>query len=122
VREVNARRQESQVWRFGAFVSELYLPYYSRKWKDSTRENNVNRVSVHLVANFSECELTSFRCDELQDLLDAKAKSLSFSVVDHLRWDLKQLFDMAVAERLIERNPALLLFMPETRRGLYSAS
>jgi hypothetical protein len=26
------------------------------------------------------------------------AKALSFSMVDRLRWDLKQIFDMAVAE------------------------
>src|SRR5262249_41182787 len=36
-----------------------------------------------------------------------------FSVVDHLRWDLKQIFDMAVAEGHVERNPALLLFTPK---------
>lgn len=112
VREVNARRQESRIWRFGEFVAEVYFPYYSRKWKGSTRANNVNRVSVHLVSKFGERELSVFRRDELQDLLDEKAKSLSFSVVDHLRWDLKQVFDMAVAEGHIERNPAQLLFTP----------
>jgi integrase len=37
---------------------------------------------------------------------------LSFSTVDHLRWDLKQVFDMAVAEGHIVRNPASLLFTP----------
>jgi site-specific recombinase XerD len=37
----------------------------------------------------------------------------SFSVVDHLRWYMKQIFDMAVAEGHVERNPALLLFTPK---------
>ena len=83
VTEVNARREQNRVWRFGEFVAEVYFPYYSRKWKDSTKENNVNRVSVHLVSTFSARELSGFRRDELQDLLDAKALSgLSFSVVD----------------------------------------
>jgi len=73
-----------------------------------------NRVNVHLVKTFNDRELRSFRRDELQDLLDLKAKvPLSFSVVDHLRWDLKQIFDMAVAEGHVERNPALLLFTPK---------
>jgi integrase len=112
VTEVNARREQNRVWRFGEFVAEVYFPYYSRKWKDSTRDNNVNRVSVHLVSMFGARELSGFRRDELQDLLDAKAQSLSFSVVDHLRWDMKQIFDMAVAEGQVERNPALLLFTP----------
>ena len=108
----NARRQENRTWRFGEFVEQVYFPYYSRKRKDSTRENNVNRVSVHLVTVFRERELSTFKRDELQDVLEAKVKSgLSFSVVDHLRWDIKQVFDMAVAEGHIERNPALLLFI-----------
>jgi hypothetical protein len=75
----------------------------------------VNRVSVHLVAPFSDRELSGFRRDELQDLLHLKVNKdgLSFSVVDHLRWDLKQSFDMAVAEGQVVRNPALLLFTPK---------
>lgn len=112
VKQTNAKRDQSRVWQFGEFVTEVYFPYYSRKWKPSTRENNVNRVSVHLVANLGDRELSSLKRDELQDLLDGKAKRLSFSVVDHLRWDLKQVFDMAVAEGQVERNPALLLFTP----------
>jgi len=111
--EENAKRQRHRVWTFGEIVRDVYFPYYSRKWKASTRENNVSRISVHLVAAFDDRELSSFRRDELQDLLDRKVKDgLSFSVVDHLRWDMKQIFDMAVAEGHVQRNPALLLFTP----------
>jgi integrase len=73
----------------------------------------VNRISVHLVASFGDRELSSLKRDELQDFLDAKAGAgLSFSVVDHLRWDVKQVFDMAVADGHVVRNPALQLFTP----------
>jgi integrase len=113
VEEERAKRDTSRVWTFGEFVEQVYFPFYTRKWKHSTRENNVNRVSVHLVSEFGKRGLCSFRRDELQDLLDRKAKGLSFSVVDHLRWDMKQVFDMAVAEGKVERNPALLLFTPK---------
>jgi integrase len=113
VEEERARRETNRVWKFGEFVEQIYFPFYSRKWKASTRENNVNRVSVHLVSEFGERELTSFLRDELQDMLDRKAKGLSFSVVDHLRWDMNAIFGMAVAEGKIERNPALLLFTPK---------
>jgi len=58
-------------------------------------------------------ELLSFQRNQLQDVLDEKTQAdLSFSTVDHLRWDTKQIFDMAVAEGPIARNPALLLFTP----------
>ncbi len=110
-----AKREANRAWKFGEFVEDVYFRYYSRKWKESTRENNVNRVSVHLVAAFGDRALSGFHRDELQDLLDRKARQdgLSFSVVDHLRWDMKQIFDMAVAEGQVVRNPALLLFTPK---------
>jgi len=85
--------------KFGDFVEAVYFPYYGRKWKHSTQENNVNRIAVHLVEGYRERQLVSFKRDELQDLLNLKAKTVSFSMVDHLRWDLKQIFDMAIAER-----------------------
>ena len=72
--EERAKRETNRIWKFGEFVEQAYFPFYSRKWKPSTRENNVNRVSVHLVSAFGERELPSFRRDELQDLLDRKAK------------------------------------------------
>ena len=63
--------------------------------------------------------MTNFRRDDLQGFLDAKcAAGLSFSMVDHLRWDLKQMFEMAVAEDLIGKNPAKLLFTRgDAKRG-----
>jgi len=117
VAEENAKRHAGRSWRFGEFVNETYVPYYSRKWKKSTRENNVNRTSNHLVAAFRDRELSGIRRDELQDLLDEKAKrGLSFSVVDHLRWDLRQIFEMAIGEGYVQLNPALLLFTPKEAR------
>jgi site-specific recombinase XerD len=123
VTEQRAQQETSKVVRFGAFVENVFYPYYCRKWKSSTAENNKSRISFHLVGAFRERELASLQRDELQDLLDAKGKArLSFSVVDHLRWDLKSIMDMAMAEGLVERNPALLLFTPrEAKRPVRRA-
>lgn len=109
-----AKREADVPQTFGSFVEGVYFPYYTRKWKRSTRDNNINRVRVHLVTAYKDRELPSLRRDELQDLLDAKAEKLSFSVVDHLRWDLKQICDMAEAEGQLVRNPARLLFTPQS--------
>src|ERR1019366_6409360 len=104
---------------------QIYLPFYRRKWKKSTTDTNEDRVGHHLLAEFEERPLGSFSRgrDELQDLLDRKAKEgLGYSTVAHLRWDLRQIFRMAVTEQYLERNPAELLFIPreahraETRR------
>lgn len=113
IAEMEAKRQVNITWRFKEFVTMVYFSYYGRKWKASTRVNNMNRINIHLVATFGARELKGFRRDELQDFLDGKAlDGLSFSTVDHLRWDLKQVFDMAIAEGHITRNPAILLFTP----------
>ena len=97
---------------FGPFVEEVCFPFYTRKWKPSTRSKNVNRVEVHLIRPFRDCGLETFKREGLQDFLDDKAKTLSHAMVNHLRWDLRQIFGMAQAEGLIQRNPAQLLFTP----------
>lgn len=103
----------SKSWLFADFAEQIYLPFYGRKWKRSTRLTNEDRMKNHLLSEFGSLTLGVFNRDQLQAFLDAKAAAgLAFSTVDHLRWDLKQIFDMAVAEGFLLRNPALLLFTP----------
>ena len=111
---INARADApspSRLW--GDFVNGTYLPFYRRKWKRSTARSNEDRLRVHLDAIYAARKLGSFTRDELQALLDAKAASgLSYSVVAHIRWDLRQIFRMAVTEGHLLRSPAELLFIP----------
>ncbi|MGH9672812.1 MAG: hypothetical protein ACRD44_06480 [Bryobacteraceae bacterium] len=103
----------SKSWMFADFVERVYLPFYRRKWKWSTAMTNEYRMNHDLVAEFGRCTLGEFHRDQLQAFLDRKAAAgLSFSTVDHLRWDLKQALDMAVAEGFLLRNPAQLIFTP----------
>ena len=84
---------------FALFVQSIYLPFYRRKWKPSTVGSNEYRLNFHLINRFGERPLNSFTRDELQEVLDQKAASgLSYSVVAHLRWDLRQIFRMAATE------------------------
>ena len=112
VAEVNKQQDAVRVWSFREFVEEVYIPFYCRKWKASTKITNCNRVKVHLVNELGERDLSGINRDDLQKVLDRKAGNLSFSVVDHLRWDVKQIFDMAIAEGLVARNPAALVWTP----------
>jgi hypothetical protein len=113
---VKRKKTDADTTLFGPFVEGPYFDFYGRKWKESTAYMNQQRVRMHLVEPFRYRELSSFKRDELQDLPDAKA-GMSFSVVDHLRWDLKQIFDMAIAEGHIRLNPAALLFTPKDAKG-----
>jgi len=111
--------QPSGRWQFSDFVNKIYFPFYRRKWKGSTASANQYRVQYHLIAKFANRRLDSFTRDKLQNFLDQKAAvGLSFSTVAHLRWDLKQIFRMAVADGYLPRNPADLIFTPrEARRA-----
>jgi integrase len=108
---IKASRETSNVTLFGPFVEGPYFSFYSRKWKGSTKLRNVIRVRAHMVREFGTRDLSSFKRHELQDFLDRKANN-SYSLVSKLRWDLKQIFDMAVSDGLVKINPALLLFTP----------
>jgi hypothetical protein len=114
VAPINARSQDATPdIAFGLFVNTVYLPFFHRKWKRSTIMSNDDRVKRYLVAEFEKRSLGSFCRDHLQDFLDRRAADgLSYSTVAHLRWDMRQIFKMAVAEGFLMRNPAELLFVP----------
>jgi integrase len=111
---INSRADSpSPTKKWGDFVTGLFLPFYRRKWKHSSATTNEDRLRVHLMPVYASRTLGSFGRDELQSFLEEKAGlGLSYSVVAHLRWDLRQIFRMAVCEGYLVRNPAELLFIP----------
>jgi integrase len=114
VAPINAREQgANSEMTLESFMSDVYLPLYRRKWKASTIETNANRLEVHIGGEFGARKLRTIQRMELQEFLERKADSgLSYSVVAHLRWDLRQIFRLAVAEASLLKNPAETLFIP----------
>jgi hypothetical protein len=76
------------------FVATIYFPIFKPKWKRSTMATNVDRINHHIVEKFGNRQMRTLDRKELQGFLDSKAH-LSFSTVDHLRWDLKQMLHVA---------------------------
>jgi hypothetical protein len=99
-------------YTFSGYLEDVFLPLCRRKWKESTRMTTEPRMLYHLKPAFGGQSLRSITRDQLQDFLDEKALTLSRSIVDHLRWDLKNIMRMALGEGLIELNPAGSLFTP----------
>jgi integrase len=114
VAPINAREQgANSETTLELFMSGVYLPLYRRKWKASTVGTNENRQEVHIRRAFGERKLRSIQRVELQEFLEKKADAgLSYSTVAHLRWDLRQIFRLAVAEASLLKNPAETLFIP----------
>jgi integrase len=115
MQEVNARQStapDTQV-TFGDFVEGTALPFYRMKWKRSTASTTESRVRHHLIGEYKDAKLQDLGLKELQAFLNAKAKSLSRSIVAHLRWDLRAIFKLALAEGYAQRDPTAALYTPK---------
>jgi integrase len=96
------------------FVDQVYLPFQGGKWKKSTQGTSENRIMHHIVKELGDSALKDYSLTGLQGFLEQKANAgLSFSVVDHLRWDLSAIFEMAVTEKVIASSPATRLYTPK---------
>ena len=96
------------------FIAQTYLPFQRGKWKKSTQGTSENRIIHHVVKGLGDTAIKDFSLTSLQAFLDGKAdEGLSFSMVDHMRWDLSAILEMAVAEKVIASNPATRLYTPE---------
>ena len=115
MKEVNARAATAPDpdITFGDFLEGIALPFLRSKWKGSTRDTTENRIRHHLLAEFGQEKLARLTLKGLQAFLTGKAATLSKSVVAHLRWDLRAIFRLAVAEGYTERDPTPALFTPK---------
>lgn len=122
----DAGHREKPVYTFGVYLEEVFLPLCRRKWKESTRMTTEPRLMFHIMPAFGSQLLRSITREQLQSFLDQKGKTLSRSVVDHLRWDLNALFKTALSDGLVDNNPAAALFTPackptENKRSMTAA-
>ena len=116
VNEGTERREKTEQ-TFEEFIELVYLPVYEQKWKDSTKDTETNRIRYHLVRNLGERPMRKIERAEMQRVLDATAKECGRSVLDHLRFRLRSIFELAVSEGIADRNPAMALFTPKKYRA-----
>ena len=102
-----------QAYTFEEFVNRVYLPVWRGKWKVSTAMTEEARVHVHLIPPLGPDLMQEISRERLQRLLKQKTLSLSQSGVDHLRFRLRSIFELAVCEFAVDRNPATTLFTPK---------
>src|SRR5262249_35137333 len=97
------------------WIRDSFLPPSRRRWKLSTASTTGVRIRKHILTDLGTLEMPSITRDLLQQYLEQKAaQGHSFSLVDHLRWDLRAIFRLAVQDRLLGANPAEMLFTPRT--------
>jgi hypothetical protein len=92
----------------------VYYPFCRRKWKRSPRITTDDRMNRHPIPELGGLEVRNVNRTALQDLLDRKAGSgLSFSLVGHLRWDLRHIFPVAAGEGAHRTEPSRTLVHAE---------
>ena len=95
------------------YAREVVFPWYRRKWKPSTALTTEHRIDHHIMKELGNKTLSWFNRENLQSHPDNLAKrELSQSTLAHVRWDLQLIFNMAVTEGVLPRNPAALLHIP----------
>lgn len=98
---------------FGQFLDGVALPFYRSKWKSSTASTSESRMTHHF-AEFKKTPLKALTLKTLQAFLGRKAGcELSRSTVAHLRWDLRAIYKLAVAEGYAQRDPSISLYIPK---------
>jgi integrase len=95
------------------WIRDVFLPLARRKWKLSTASTSGDRIRKHIIDELGSFQMSAVTRDVLQQFLEQKAAAgLSFSLVDHLRWDLSAIFRLAAQDGLLTANPAEMLFTP----------
>src|SRR5262249_7496306 len=103
----NAGQVLPRVWTLAHWIRDSFFPFSRRPWKPSTASTTGDRIRKHILTDLGTLEMSSISRDLLQQYLEQKAaQGLSFSLVDHLRWDLRAIFRLAVEDRLLRLNPA----------------
>src|ERR1035438_9309425 len=112
----DAKQNEIRPVLMGEFVDQVYLPFYRGKWKGSTKGTSESRIRAHIIKDLGNEQMVHLSTTGLQAYLERKAATHGFSTVDHLRWDLTSIGDLAVAEKVLPANPASQLYTPTSAK------
>lgn len=105
-------------YTFEQFIEAVYLPVALRRWKVSTAMTNEVLMRAHLLPALGPRLVTDIRREDLQAFLDRVAFSgRSRSIVDHLRWQLRSIFRLAMGDGLITVDPTLGLSTPRSAKA-----
>jgi integrase len=102
---------------FQSFVESVFFKVRRQGWKTSTDMTATALIRGHLVPELGTRPLRAITREEMQHLLDAKAQTLTESVVSHLRFHLRDIFKLALSERAVDFSPALALRTPKCEPG-----
>ena len=103
---------------FGWFVRNRYFPLKEGDWRPETAKVKKIQIEQDLLAKFEDQPLDSFDKFMLQTHLNALAKRLSQDRVKQARSYLKSIFDEAIEEEFLIKDPTRKLKIPKNLRPI----
>lgn len=102
---------------FGSYVQAWFLAYKEPIVREKTKQDYTAIINKHLVPALGDIQLRAISQNDLQVFLNAKAKKYSASLVHKLYIVLRQVFERATIQRIIDYNPCIGLVEPLAKRG-----
>jgi integrase len=110
-------RADERIVTLGWFTRSRFLPLREGStWRESTATNRRSAIERDILAKFGETPMAQIDKVMLQTHLNDLAKRLSEGRVKHARFYLKAIFDEAIDQDFIQKNPARKLMLPKELR------
>ena len=111
-------RADERIVTLGWFTRNRFFPLREGStWKEETAVIRKSEIEKDILASLGGLPLTQVDKVLLQTLLNDLAKRLSQARVQHARFYLKAIFEEAVEQDFIQKNPARKLVLPKQLRA-----
>jgi integrase len=110
-------RADERIVTLGWFTRNRFFPLREGgTWKEGTAISRKSAIERDILAKYGEVPITEFDKFGLQTHLNRLAQTLSEGRVKHARFYLKAIFEEAVEQEFVEKNPARKLILPAQLR------
>lgn len=110
---------------FGVYAQRWFNNYIIPNLSPSGIKDYINTLNVHIVPVFGERQVRSIAPMDIMEFLNQKATKYSKSIIEKLYLTFKQIFRLAVAQYIIDRDPMITIKVPDApehkRRALTEA-
>ena len=110
-------RTDERIVTLDWFTRNRFFPLREGStWKQASAETHKSAIEQDILAQFGELPLAQIDKVMLQTHLNQLAKKLSEGRVKHARFYLKTIFEEAIEQDFIQKNPARKLLLPKELR------
>jgi integrase len=106
-------RMDEKIVTLGWFTRNRFFPLREGgSWRDDTAKERKPEIERDILAKFGEMPMVQVDKFMLQTQLNHLARALCADRVKHARWFMKAIFEEAIDQGFVEKNPARKLVLP----------